>query len=491
MKFSTKLTLCILSLLSAALCAVGLAMVGRSFSDQLARTAENCAVQQNRESYSIEKNMYLLTDSAATQFYAEPGDRYSSAVAVGAAQNYAEQNTDTTLALYVDGQYGVYSNLPATLNRASQLAALQSGGARYTLCRSGKSSYMLLAKPLTVPGGRYTLLTACDVSDVFASRDAQLAAWLTASLAVLVLGGVVVHLVSKSLTAPLTRLQAVSGQIAAGDYAGRTGITTDDEIGQLSHSFDVMAGAVQEKVDALNLSVRQQRDFVAAFSHEIKTPMTGMIGYADLMRARPQSAETQKEAADIIYHETRRLENLSQKLLALMGLDADGAPDTIEQKRVRDLQLFADTRRSLALNAEIPVEYRPGGCTVRVDRALWVDLLRNLILNGQRACKGRPGGRVVVESRVAEGKAVFTVADNGCGIPEKDLPRITEPFYMVDKSRARASGGSGMGLALCKRIAELHGCTLDFSSKIDEGTTVTLTLPCAGKEDKNEAENAE
>lgn len=489
MKFSTKLTLTILSLLAAALCALGLAMVGRSFYDQFTASAESAAVQQSRDAAAIEQNAYRLA-GASTRPGAAPAEYFPVTLAVTAAQNYAEQNTGS-LALYVDAQYAAYSSLPTSISRTKQLAVLGAGGARYTVYRGGGAVYLLLASPLVLPGGRYTLLSAYSVSGVYASRDAQLAAWLMASLAVLVLGGAVVHLVSRGLTAPLTKLQAASGRIAAGDYAGRTEIAADDEIGTLSRSFDAMAGAVQEKVDALNLSVQQQRDFVAAFSHEIKTPMTGMLGYADLMRARPQSPVTQKEAADVIYHETKRLESLSQKLLALMGLDATGA---VAPRPVRDAALFAETRRSLALNAGAPVGYRPGGCTVRVDRALWVDLLRNLILNGQRACAGRAEGRVEVACRAEGSTAVFTVADNGCGIPAKDLPRITEPFYMVDKSRARQGGGSGIGLALCRRIAELHGCRMEIESRAagaagDTGTVVTLRLPLAGKEDADENES--
>ena len=106
-----------------------------------------------------------------------------------------------------------------------------------------------------------------------------------------------------------------------------------------------------------------------------------------------------------------------------------------------------------------------------------LDLLRNLIRNALTACRGKPGAGVTVGCRAEGDRAVFTVADTGCGIPPQDLPRLTEPFYMVDKSRARAGGGSGLGLALCARIAAVHGTALEFASTPGAGTTVTVRLP--------------
>ena len=119
------------------------------------------------------------------------------------------------------------------------------------------------------------------------------------------------------------------------------------------------------------------------------------------------------------------------------------------------------------------------GLTPGEKDALLEDLLRNLVRNALRACDGRPDGRVTVSCRAEAGQAVFTVADNGCGIPADDLPRVTEPFYMVDKSRARAGGGSGIGLTLCARIAALHHSRLELQSTVDAGTTVTFRLPLA------------
>ena len=235
-----------------------------------------------------------------------------------------------------------------------------------------------------------------------------------------------------------------------------------------------MASAVENKIDELAAKNQSQQDFIAAFTHEVKTPMTAMLGYADLMRARPDDTETQREAAGYIYHETQRLESLSRSLLTLMGLSQAGEP---EWELCQDAGLLMQTVRSLPRGSKPAPRIISAGCVVRVDRGLWVNMLRNLTLNAQRACQGIEGASITLRCERRAGQAVFTVTDTGCGIPAADLPRVTEAFYMVDKSRSRDAGGSGIGLALCARIAQAHGAELEITSTENEGTTVTIAVP--------------
>ena len=294
-----------------------------------------------------------------------------------------------------------------------------------------------------------------------------------AALAEVVAGAaVVVWLVSRRLTHPLTVLTAASARIAAGDYALRTRMHTGDELEILSQGFDQMAGAVQDKVEALELSVQQRDDFVGAFTHELKTPMTGIIGYADLLRSMQPDPEEQREAAGAIFHEAQRLEALSGKLLQLMGL-GEHAPQLVP---VQLDSVFAEARRAVApaLNGCI-LTMQSNGLTVQGDADLLCDLVINLVTNAAKA--STPGSAIAVCAEQADGSIRLTVQDHGQGIPADKLARVVEPFYMVDKSRSRRQGGSGLGLALCSRIAQAHGGTLAMESELGKGTTVTVTLP--------------
>lgn len=225
--------------------------------------------------------------------------------------------------------------------------------------------------------------------------------------------------------------------------ANAPGLSGGDEIGVLSRSFDAMAAAVQEKVDALELSVRQREDFMSAFTHELKTPMTAVIGYADTLRSMQCEPEQQQRAANYIFSEARRVEALSEKLLQLLGLREQApALEPLELERV-----FARARAALGPSVA------PGGAGVpaRAGRAGAGDAVCGGPALQSCAERGRArpkDGRVSIGwHTAAEGQGVdVTVRDTGCGIPAAALARVTEPFYMVDKSRARAAAARhGLG----------------------------------------------
>ena len=236
---------------------------------------------------------------------------------------------------------------------------------------------------------------------------------------------------------------------------------------------------MQEKIAALEAGVRQREDFVAAFTHELKTPMTSMLGYADLLRGAELPAETRRLAARYIYHESARLEALSDKLLALLRL-TDAPPALCPTSLGPLLRRLSHTLPPPGPDTPAVTLDPADGLWVQADGDLLEDLLYNLILN---ACAATPAeGRVTLTAAPAEAGVTLAVQDTGCGIPPEDLPRLCEPFYMVDKSRARRHGGSGLGLALCAKIAELHGTTLQFESETGHGTVVKITLAAAAPE---------
>ena len=220
-----------------------------------------------------------------------------------------------------------------------------------------------------------------------------------------------------------------------------------------------------------NLADYSQNTGVNAINYSY-SPMTGIIGYADLLRSMQPDPEEQREAAGAIFHEAQRLEALSGKLLQLMGL-GEHAPQLVP---VQLDSVFAEARRAVApaLNGCI-LTMQSNGLTVQGDADLLCDLVINLVTNAAKA--STPGSAIAVCAEQADGSIRLTVQDHGQGIPADKLARVVEPFYMVDKSRSRRQGGSGLGLALCSRIAQAHGGTLAMESELGKGTTVTVTLP--------------
>ena len=270
--------------------------------------------------------------------------------------------------------------------------------------------------------------------------------------------------------------------MAEGELSQRVQVEGDDEIAQLSADFNVMAHRIQRQVAELKAAQRRQEDFIGSFAHEIKTPLTSIIGYADLLRSRPATEEQVRESAGYIFGEGRRLEALSRKLLDLIVLGRQDFP-------LRPVPLDAFLRRVAGAmepplrQAGIRLTLQSQAVTARMEPDLMETVCMNLLDNARKAMED--GGEILLEGFALEdGSCCVQVADQGKGIPAEELERVTEAFYMVDKSRARAQGGAGLGLALCRRIVELHGGTLEIESEPGRGTRVRVLwkggeeLPC-------------
>lgn len=312
-----------------------------------------------------------------------------------------------------------------------------------------------------------------NTSDVYTARQVQMKLFLLIYIVVVLLGAVAAGALSHVLTKRLNRLTKAVRTISGGDLTTRSDIRSRDEFGQLSRDFDAMADRLQENILQMETEMQRQEAFMGAFAHELKTPMTAIIGYADLLRQDGLEDGTRLTAADYIYSEGQRLEKLSFKLLDLLLLEKDEAV-------FREVNLSAfleDVEKALAPVLEkknIKLVCRGVRGKVKLEPDLVKSLLYNLVDNAGKAMDAE--GSVVVRGTLIPGGCEIQVTDNGRGMEEAELSRITEAFYRVDKSRSRQQGGAGLGLALCRRIVELHGGHIHFSSSPGSGTRVTVTL---------------
>ena len=234
-----------------------------------------------------------------------------------------------------------------------------------------------------------------------------------------------------------------------------------------------MAERVETSVEELQASMERQEQFVGSFTHELKTPMTSIIGYADLLRSQPLSAEEQRDAVNYIFSEGRRLERLSLTLLNIFSLENGSLTRTPVslQELITDLVVPLRPQYAQAgirLHACCP----PGVCCLEGD--LIHSLLLNLLDNARKALDH--GGDIWVNGTFTEDGCILTVQDNGRGVPPDALNHLTEAFYRVDKSRSRQQGGAGLGLTLCAKIAALHNGSIRFDSTPNIGTTALVTL---------------
>ena len=198
-----------------------------------------------------------------------------------------------------------------------------------------------------------------------------------------------------------------------------------------------------------------------------------MIGYADMLRSHELDPEQTVMSANYIFQEGKRLEALSLKMMDLIVV----RNSEINRRRLRTSDLFESVvsvayPSILKEDGELSVHCEDAIVSIEPD--LMKTVLINLIDNARKAIE--KGGKISFSGKTDGDAYLISVTDNGRGIPPADLERITEAFYMVDKSRSRAKGGAGLGLAVCSEICKLHGTKLEFESTEGVGTTVSLRI---------------
>lgn len=325
------------------------------------------------------------------------------------------------------------------------------------------------------------LETLRDVSEVFNERELGFRVYRRVTVLMLLLGAFVMHLISSWLTKPIRLLTRATKQMAAGDYGYRARQVSKDELGQLTCDFNQMAEALEKNMNQLEAEIQAREDFVGAFAHELKTPLTSIIGYADLLRSRKLDEEKSFMSANYIYTEGKRLEAMSIRLLDIMVARHGQA----ELQEIQAESLFVYLRDMFRNYEDMEFVYDYDKTTVWAESNLIITVLINLLDN---ACKAsEQGSRIEITGRKEEAGYRFTVRDYGIGIAEDELHKITQAFYMVDKSRSRSRNGAGLGLALCTEILSLHNSRLEIESTPGEGTVISFVLP--EKEGRHEEDN--
>ena len=236
-----------------------------------------------------------------------------------------------------------------------------------------------------------------------------------------------------------------------------------------------VVGAVIAILDVTERESREalRREFTANVSHELKTPLTSISGFAELMKAGTVPPETVPEFAGDIYREAQRLITLVEDIIHLSQLDEDLVP--LERGAVDLFAVARDVVQRLTPAAEragVALTLTGGETTVEGVRQVLDEMVANLVDNAIKY--NRPGGSVAVEVTVAEGKPRLTVRDTGIGIPAAHQERVFERFYRVDKSHSKEVGGTGLGLSIVKHAAAYHNASVSLESTEGVGTTVTV-----------------
>ncbi|MBR0219661.1 MAG: HAMP domain-containing histidine kinase [Clostridia bacterium] len=382
------------------------------------------------------------------------------------------QTGDCAWSLVMDGRYfyntAVYD----------PLAVLPVGSDVVTVSRIIEKSgihLLISAENMTVLQTSVTVYRSANIEETYRHIDDLTRMAQLSLLGCLVLCGVLLPLILRKTLKPLRRLTRVSEKIAGGEYGLRAQIQTGDEVGELSRSFDHMADTIEQKISDLEDTARRREMLLGALTHEMKTPMTAIIGFSGSLLSMPLTEEGRLEAAHEIHEAAKRTERLSQKMMQLISMRENPVmlKKSIDARELLDKVCAA--LEPAAKEKDIAFKTEAQADTLTGDVDLLFSLLTNLTDN---AIKASPEHAVIrLAASRGRNQQSLSVIDQGSGIPADKIALVTEPFYRVDKARSRKLGGAGLGLSLCQMIVQAHGGRLDIQSEVGKGTAISMIWP--------------
>ena len=313
--------------------------------------------------------------------------------------------------------------------------------------------------------------STASVSTISSLLSAVVKIYLISAVVPIILMFVSIYAMTYRMVKPLKSMSEASKAMAKGDFSRRIPVMSDDEIGELSMSFNMMTNNLAQLEG-------MRRSFVANVSHELKTPMTTIGGFIDGILDGTIDKEKQHYYLSIVSDEVKRLSRLVQSMLSMAKLESGEftlKPELFDLSGLLCTIVISQEQRIEKLGLNIKGLDELQNVSVTADKDLIYQVIYNLVDN---AIKFNEQNGEISFSLRAEGKnAVFTISNKGNGIPEKDMPFVFERFYKVDKSRSASKNSTGLGLYIVKTIIAAHGGSITVSGRENDFTSFTVTLP--------------
>lgn len=464
MKFKHKLVLCMVVLLGLSFGLGGTILIHRSFKTSLSSTIDSDLLNYE----SIQSTLLIAVDTNSVSSYIDMSNIINQLSAQGNSnrKNIILRNSDMEVVSIMNSSFTYKEMKPSDENTCNSIIWRENNNYYLQLC----SSMDINTENLDIS----QMDIVYDITSVYAARAQEQNTFRLLLIAFFVVGSITSMIAASLLTKPLEKLSSLAQHISHGDYSARLHIHSGDEIEALANDFNNMADTIEDNISELHFSMEKQEQFMGSFAHELKTPMTSIIGYADLLRSQNMSEDETNEAANYIFSEGKRLESLSLKLLDLLVVKNQETILTPTDPALAVRNVINVMKPELAKeHITLKSSCRKGCCMMDID--LFQSLIINIIDNARKAIDDN--GLIHVAGTVRDDNYVIIIKDNGRGMPPEEITRISEAFYRIDKSRSRAHGGAGLGLAICSKIAEIHQAKIKYKSAVGRGTVVTITLP--------------
>ena len=376
-------------------------------------------------------------------------------------------NQQIYLELYLEGEF-VYSSLKVEHSYNLDVSEGQIG---YGITEINDTPFLFITSVLDTPFSNMKLTYIKNEQNIEDYKSQITAYCIAISVVVSVTLAIVIIAMLLKLTSPLRKLNRAAMEITSGNYSKKVDIKSHDEVGELASSFNEMSSHIQSHIDELSKLTESKQQFVDNLAHEIRTPITAILGYGEILRNERITNDEKNMAIRYILSQSERIKNLSAKLIDLAyygSVQADSEPVVLNEiiQSVEATVVKSIEEKNIELKKCIDVNF------LRTDRDLLETLLLNLVENAIRAIAS--SGTIAITAFLEDSRIVILVADNGIGMKQDDLSKIAEPFYRVDSSRSRKHGGVGLGLSLCSSIAKVLGAELSFTSELGKGTTAKI-----------------
>ncbi|MFE4814265.1 ATP-binding protein [Peribacillus simplex] len=289
---------------------------------------------------------------------------------------------------------------------------------------------------------------------------------------------VIIYFLSKALTRPLIAMKEATTKLSKGNFSVAVPVRSHDELGELAQS-------IQSLADELNYLKKERNEFLASISHELRTPLTYIKGYADVARRRDLDDSERSRYLEIIHDESERLNRLLDELFNMARMDLNTftiSKETVQLssflRNIHEKVLPAFTNERIQLNLECKDDL-----FIDIDPSRFEQVILNLLDNALKYSNEYTV--TTIKATGCLGRISISIIDQGVGIPPEDIPHIFDRLYRVEKSRARDTGGFGLGLSIVKQLVEIQGGTISVKSDLKQGTCFTITFKEITNEDSS------
>ncbi|WHY98521.1 HAMP domain-containing sensor histidine kinase [Peribacillus simplex] len=314
-----------------------------------------------------------------------------------------------------------------------------------------------------------------DVEDLIAQLNRH---FLLATALLLFFMLVIIYFLSKALTRPLISMKEATTKLSKGNFSVAVPVRSHDELGELAQS-------IQSLADELNYLKKERNEFLASISHELRTPLTYIKGYADVARRKDLDDSERSRYLEIIHDESERLNRLLDELFNMARMDLNTftiSKETVQLssflRNIHEKVLPAFTNERIQLNLECKDDL-----FIVIDPSRFEQVILNLLDNALKYSNEYTV--TTIKATECLGRISISIIDQGVGIPPEDIPHIFDRLYRVEKSRARDTGGFGLGLSIVKQLVEIQGGTISVKSNLKQGTCFTITFKEITNEDSS------